>query len=232
MTHTLHRRGVADSLSRDYIFLIMPSKDINHVGSHRPLKRFFEIAQEQGAIKMGDCRSGNEYHQGSLANVVNNVQDRAVIHAVFNDKDKAIKMMRRLKDEDLGLSVVVSGLLHSVDECCQQAGLQRHTVEHSLGVWGRVDKLPPEHVLEVNTMCGHGMVTVGMINDVIDRVKRGRLTAARGAEELFKTCMCGIFNTSRAAELLQQVADEEKQGKAHSREVARAKQDDKLISHW
>ena len=100
MTHTLHRRGSEDSLSRDIIFLIMPSKDINHVGSHVPLKRFFQIALEAGAVKMGDCRSGNEYYQGSLDNVINNVQDRAVIHAVFNDREKAIGMMRRLKEAD------------------------------------------------------------------------------------------------------------------------------------
>ena len=232
MTHTLHRRGSEDSLERDIIFLIMPSKDINHVGSHVPLKRFFQIALEAGAVKMGDCRSGNEYYQGSLDNVINNVQDRAVIHAVFNDQEKAIGMMRRLKEAELGLSVVVSGLLGVVDGCCKQAGLQRHTVEHSLGVWGRVDKLPPEPVLEINTMCGHGMVTVGLINDVIDRMKTGGLTADRAAEELFKPCMCGIFNPKRAAELLQKIVDDEKLAvKQGKRVVAKPKGDD-LVRTW
>jgi hypothetical protein len=227
MTHTLHREGTADSLARDFIFLCMPSKDINHEGSHTPLKRFFEIALEAGAVKVGDCRSGNEYYQGSLANVINNVQDRAVIHAVFNDREKAIGMMRRLKDANLGLSIVVSGLLDTVNECCHQAGIHRHTVEHSLGVWGRVDKLPPPDVLEINTMCGHGMVTVTLINDIIDRVKKGHLTPEQGAEELFRPCMCGIFNPKRAAELLAQIVAGEKAGAA-----ARAAQGDKLTRTW
>lgn len=208
MTHTLHRRGDVDSLSRDIIFLTMPSKDINHVGSAPKLKRFFQIALECGAVKIGDCRSGNEYYQGSLENVVNNVQDRAVIHAVFTDRDKAVTMLRRLKEAELGLSVVVSGLLDEVDKCCREAGLQRHTVEHSLGIWGRTDKLPPEPILQINTMCGHGMVTVALIEDVIKRIKAGRLTVEKGAEELFKPCMCGIFNPKRAEELLRKIVAE------------------------
>ncbi len=210
MTHTLHRRGTRDSLSRDFVFLIMPSKDINHVGSAGPLRRFFELARETGCVKIGDCRSGNEYYQGSLDKVVQNVQDRAVIHAVFDDRERAVTMLRKLKDADLGLSIVVSGLLDVVDNCCQQAGLQRHTVEHSLGIWGRTDRLPPENILEINTMCGHGMVTAGRINSIIDHIKGGRMTAERGAEELFTTCMCGIFNTKRAAELLQKIVDDER----------------------
>ncbi len=205
MTHTLHRRGTRDSLSRDFVFLIMPSKDINHVGSAPKLRRFFEIARECGCIKFGDCRSGNEYYQGGPDKVIENVQDRAVIHAVFDDRAKVVTMMKRLKEADLGLSVVVSGLLDVVDECCREAGLQRHTVEHSLGIWGRTEKLPPEPILQINTMCGHGMVTVNLIYDVIERIKKGQLTIEQGAEELFKPCMCGIFNPKRAEELLREL---------------------------
>jgi len=208
MTHTLHRRGDVNSLSRDFVFLMMPSKDINHVGSAPKLRQFFELALECGAIKIGDCRSGNEYYQGGLGKVIENVVDRAVIHAVFDDRDKAISMLRRVKEADLGLSVVMSGLVDVVDQCCQEAGVQRHTVEHSLGIWGRTERLPSEAVLELNTMCGHGMVTVGLINAVVDKIKAGKMTVEEGAEELFKPCMCGIFNPARAAELLAQMAAE------------------------
>jgi hypothetical protein len=187
---------------------MMPSKDINHVGSAPKLRQFFELALECGAIKIGDCRSGNEYYQGGLGKVIENVVDRAVIHAVFDDRDKAISMLRRVKEADLGLSVVMSGLVDVVDQCCQEAGVQRHTVEHSLGIWGRTERLPSEAVLELNTMCGHGMVTVGLINAVVDKIKAGKMTVEEGAEELFKPCMCGIFNPARAAELLAQMAAE------------------------
>ena len=207
MTHTLHRRGSVENLSNDYIFLMMPSKDINHIDSAPKLRRFFKLALKNGCISIGDCRSGNQYHQGGIDKIVENVEDRAVIHAVFDDKQKVVNMMKDLKKEDLGLSVDLSGLIDQADECCRTAGLQRHTVEHSLGIWGKTELLPDEEILEINTMCGHGMVTVNLIKDVIDRIKKGELTIEKGAEELFKPCMCGIFNTKRAGELLKNLIE-------------------------
>jgi hypothetical protein len=67
-------------------------------------------------------------------------------------------------------------------------------------------------VLEINTMCGHGMVTVNLINKVVEDVRSGRVTAEKGAEELFKPCMCGIFNPHRAAKLLTALAGQERTG--------------------
>ncbi len=207
MTHTLHRMGSKQSLSEDLVLLMMPSKDINHEGSAPKLRRFFELALENGAIKIGDCRSGNEYHQGGVDRMMANVEDRAVIHALFRDEASLVSMLKALKEEDLGLSVVVSGLFDRVEECCRKAGLEKHTVNQSLGRWGRVDDLPPEPLLEIATMCGHGMVTAELIGQVAEDIKAGRVTAEEGAEELFKPCMCGIFNPHRAAKLLKALVD-------------------------
>ena len=206
MTHTLHRLGTEESLLEDYVVLIMPSKDINHKGSGPKMRRFFEMALECGAIKIGDCRLGNEYHQGSVTKVIENVEDRAVVHAVFKDKDTLIRMLKALKEADLGLSVVVSGLFDHVEHCCRQAGLEKHTINQSLGRWGRTDKLPNQEILQINTMCGHGMVAVGLIEEVIADVKSGECTAEEGAERLFQPCMCGIFNPYRATRLLREAA--------------------------
>ena len=206
MTHTLHRTGSPESLSRDYVLLFMPSKDINHVGSGPKLRRMLEICLENGAIRIGDCRLGNEYYQGGLDKLLAHVEDRAVVHGVFNDPDKMVAALKQLKAEDLGLSVVVSGLFEKVRECCGKAGLTPHTVNNTLGRWGQTDRLPSQAVLEVNTMCGHGMVTVKLIEDTAAKVKSGEMTAEQGAERLFKPCMCGIFNADRAARLLNAMA--------------------------
>jgi hypothetical protein len=206
MTHTLHRVGTEESLSEDYVVLVMPSKDINHEGSGPKMQQFFEMALEAGAIKIGDARLGNEYYQGGVEKVIENVQDRAVVHAVFKRKDSLIKLLVALKEADLGLSVVVSGLFDQVEQCCHKAGLEKHTINQSLGRWGRTDKLPTQEVLQLNTMCGHGMVTVGLIEAVISDVKAGQCTAEEGAERLFRPCMCGIFNPFRAARLLTETA--------------------------
>jgi len=207
MTHTLHRMGSDESLSEDYVVLMMPSKDINHEESAPKLRRFFELAIENHAVKIGDCRLGNQYHQGGLNKVIENVQDRAVIHAVFETQEGLLLMLKALKKEDLGLSVVVSGLFDRVWECCREAGLEIHTINQSLGRWGRTDLLPPEPILEVNTMCGHGMVAKGLVEKTAEDVRKGTLTCEEGAEELFKPCMCGIFNTHRAAALLGKMSE-------------------------
>lgn len=203
MTHTLHRLGSVESLKEDYVVLVMPSKDINHVGSGPKLRRFMEMALEAGAIKIGDARLGNQYHQGGIDKVLENVEDRAVVHGVFKDIDSLINILRALKKADLGLSVVVSGLFNEVEQCCRKVGLEKHTVNQSLGRWGRTDKLPPPEILELNTMCGHGMVTVSLIEEVIAEVKNGSCTPEEGAERLFRPCMCGILNPHRAARLLR-----------------------------
>ena len=206
MTHTLHRTGSPESLSRDYVLLFMPSKDINHVGSGPKLRRMLEICLENGAIRIGDCRLGNQYYQGGVDKLLAHVEDRAVVHGVFNAPDKVVAALKQLKAEDLGLSVVVSGLFDQVRECCGKSGLTPHTVNNTLGRWGQTDRLPPQDVLELNTMCGHGMVTVKLIEDTAAKVKSGEMTPEQGAERLFKPCMCGIFNADRAARLLTAVA--------------------------
>ena len=205
MTHTLHRVG--EGLEEDYVILMMPSKDINHKGAAPKLRRYLEMALEAGAIKIGDCRNGNEYHQGSVAHILENLQDQSVVHAVFNTPEAVVKALRLFKEADLGLCVVVSGLFDKVEQCCSEAGLEKHTINQSMGRWGRTDKLPPLDILQLNTMCGHGMVSVGLIEEVIADIKSGECSVEEGAERLFRPCMCGIFNPHRAAQLLKAMVE-------------------------
>ncbi|MDR7868998.1 MAG: hypothetical protein RIN56_19585 [Sporomusaceae bacterium] len=205
MTHTLHRVGKRESLQGDYVFLCMPSKDINHVGSGPKLRRFLELCLKNNCVTLGDCRKGNEFHQLSRENMLDNIEDRAVVTATFKDKQAVIAMIEDLKKEDLGLSVVISGLVDEVGECCSKTGLKMHTVEHSMGRWGKNEKLPPQEILEIATMCGHSMISVNFINEMIDEVRKGKTTPAAAAQELFKPCMCGIFNTDRAAKLIAEI---------------------------
>jgi len=83
-----------------------------------------------------------------------------------------------------------------------------HTVEHSLGVWGKRELLPKKEVLEVSTMCGHGMVAFGLIEEAVADVKAGRSSPEKAARRLAEPCVCGIFNPVRAAELLRKMADQ------------------------
>jgi hypothetical protein len=95
--------------------------------------------------------------------------------------------------------------------CCSDLGLEPapHTVNHSLGVWGRTETLPEQDVLEISTMCGHGMVAFGLIRDMVAEVKAGRLTVREAAERLAEPCECGVFNPDRAAALLERIVGED-----------------------
>ena len=50
------------------------------------------------------------------------------------------------------------------------------------------------------------MVAVNYINEMVEKVRKGSVTAQQAADELFKPCMCGIFNTDRAAKLIAEMA--------------------------
>jgi hypothetical protein len=207
MSHTLHRVGDEDSLRGDIIFTYMPSKNINHVASAPKLRRFLELCREHGAIRIGDTRKGNEYVQGSVENLLENVEDRAVVQAVFDDPAAAVRALIAVKEADLGLSLVISGLFDQTRECCSKAGTKMHTVNESLGRWGKVDRLPGQKVIELNTMCGHGMVSAALIEAAIEKVKKGKWKPERAAEELYKCCICSIFNTARAEQIFSSLIE-------------------------
>ena len=86
----------------------------------------------------------------------------------------------------------------------QRAGIVRHSVEYSLGFHGDLNLLPDRHVLELSTMCGHGMVSHTMAKKMIDFVKEGRRDPKRAAACLARFCTCGIFNPVRAERILDE----------------------------
>lgn len=217
MSHTLHRVGTAENLAHDFVLLCMPSKDINHEGSASKLRRFFQLCKKNNCVTLGDCRGGNEWFQKEKyhlndnlegqQHMIDNVEDRAVITATFKEEADVIAMLKDLKEEDLGMSIVVSGLVDRSAACSHRAGLQPHTVEHSLGRIGRTELLPSNEILEIATMCGHSMVSVNFINEMVEKCRKGRTTPEKAAAELFKPCMCGIFNTDRAAMLIRNMIE-------------------------
>ena len=130
-----------------------------------------------------------------------------MIHAVFSDRDTLINVMKALKEADYGYSVVVSGLVDDVDCCAKKAGIQRHSVDLTLGTWGDTSKLPPEGVLEITTMCGHAMISANLVNKMIEDIRAGRTTPRKAAVKLAEPCVCGIFNIDKAERLLNELAE-------------------------
>lgn len=204
MSHTLHRRGNLKSLHNDFVLFAMSAKGINEVGSGLRLRRFLEIAQLFHPVNMGDMKTGNKFIT-SPENILASTQDTSIVHAVFASREDLVGALRALEAADLGISIIVSGLFTEVHDCCQGAGVNPHTEETSLGIWGKTDCLPEEEIMQFTTMCGHGQIAFNLVKKVIEDVKQGRKTLQQGAEELAKPCQCGVFNPARAAAMLEEV---------------------------
>ncbi|MDR3590611.1 MAG: hypothetical protein P4N41_13240 [Negativicutes bacterium] len=204
MSHTLHRRGDGASLKNDFVLFAMSAKGINEADSNIKLKRFLEIVREYNPVNVGDMKTGNKFIAAE-DHIVDSTKDTSIVHGVFANREDLIRAMKALKDEDLGVSVIVSGLLEDVHECCREAGVNRHTCETSLGIWGNTGRLPEEEILRFTTMCGHGMVPFNLVRKMIEDVKVGRRSIRDAAEELAKPCQCGVFNPGRAAAMLEEI---------------------------
>ena len=203
MTHSLHRRGTAESLSGDYVLLCLPAIDINDDGHDPKLQEFLRIALRHDPTNIGAITLGNMY-----SHKTEEVVDAAhgIVHAVFVSQDQVTETLKELEKADLGMSVVVSGIFQNVDECLKKVGLKHHTANFSLGIWGKTEKLPGNDILEVITMCGHAMVSANLVKAMVEEIKAGTKTPEAAAKTLAPQCACGIFNPTRAAKLLAAMA--------------------------
>jgi len=202
MTHTLHRKGRLENLEQDFVVFTMSAKTVNAKGSAEKMQKFFEILEKYKPLNYGDMKTGNRYNS-ERETIYNQIKNNSIVHFVYNDPDTVKKILEELKKTDLGISIIVSGVVDKTDQLCQQVGLKMHTVEFSGGIHGQLRLLPEEPVLEITTMCGHGMVASNLVKEMAKQVKKGKKTLQEAAVELAKPCQCGIFNPKRAESLLE-----------------------------
>ena len=219
MTNTLHRFGSAKSFSDDIIVFALPALGKSGQGDAFPaLKRFLEIAVEYGPCNMGDARNGGALRSTRFKNffahwfkrnkpdfqeVLRTMTKPTTMSVVFDNLPAAQAFVKRIKDEDLGISVNISTSLTNAVACCKFAGLVRHSMNYSLGFGSMGDKLPSRHTVMLSTMCGHGMISHSFAKKMIDFVKEGRRSPEDAAASLQRFCSCGIFNKSRASRILE-----------------------------
>ena len=206
MTNTLHRQGTLDSLKNDYVIFAHTAKGITREGSAPKLQEFMRICLKYDPVNIGDGKQGNVHQEDiDIQKLISNQGDGAGAAAVFTDLNTLQKVIEELIKADLGISINISGLLDGVQQCCRKTGIERHSVEHSVGFWGSKDRLPEREILEFNTMCGHGMVSFNLIRKMIEYVKLRRLTTKKAAKIMAKCCECGVFNPIRAEILLEKI---------------------------
>jgi len=208
MTNTLHRKGAVEGLKEDYVIFVTMARGINREGSAPKIHEFLRICQKHNPVNVGSSKLGSVLQDDvDFQDLVTNLKDGSTSAAVFTDLDTLQKVLAELIEADLGISINVSGLLDGVQECCHGNGIERHSVEHSLGFWGSRDRLPEREILEINTLCGHGMVSFNLIRKMIEYVKMRRLTPMEAAEIMGRCCECAVFNTTRAEHLLEKMLE-------------------------
>jgi hypothetical protein len=204
MTHSLHRRGDAADLRDDFVMLVMAGDRMKHDAVRSGMGEVWDLLSQYGAqlANYGTLRGGGRHKKP-----IEQLKAAApwIIHAVFSSRETLRQCLAELKARDLGVSVAVSGCDQEVAQICAELSLEPHTVQYSLGIHGRVQKLADEGVLAISTMCGHAMVSPNLIGYMIERIGRGKMTHAQAAAKLTGMCDCGVFNQHKAERLLKQM---------------------------
>jgi hypothetical protein len=218
MTNTLHRFGDAESFNDDYIVFAIPSKSNKDPNALPKLHRFLEIALEYKPVNLGETRHGgalrpsknlgpsahwNRDMKPDFQGVIKGLTVPTTCAAVFDNPDAAEQFVKRIKEENLGMSVNISASIEGAERCCNYACLDRHSVGYSLGFEGKTEKIPNSQVTTLSTMCGHGMISHSLAKKMIDFVKENRRSPEQAATYLSRFCSCGIFNPARAKRILE-----------------------------
>ena len=228
MTNTLHRYSEHYAFERlpnpepvedDFIVFAMASRGINDDELVAKYRAFLRLALKHNPVNLGDATKGGMLRPRQNLNpkahwkrdqqphpeeVISGIDGHTTVAAVFNNYKDMKGFVSEVRDAKLGISVNISAPMEEADRCCRENGITRHSLEYSLGFCGRVDKLPDATVLELTTMCGHGMVSAHFARKMIDWVKENRRSSAEVARAMARFCSCGVFNTSRAESILNE----------------------------
>jgi hypothetical protein len=203
MTHSLHRQGDGNSLHNDYVLLCTPANGINSDGAAEKLRRALDILLEIGPANIGFYGHGSLMNDISLEEARRSLHDTSRLRCCFDSKEKLKSALQRIKAEDFGLSITISGLVSEVQDLCEELSLKPHTINIPCGIWGKTDRLPQPEVLELSTMCGHGMIGHNLVKQTIDDLRDGTVSVREAVRRLGEPCSCGIFNPTRAREILK-----------------------------
>jgi hypothetical protein len=195
----------------------MASRGINDDDVIEKYRAFLRLALAHSPVNLGDATKGGMLRPQRKLNpkahwsrdqrpdpneVIAGIDGHTTVAAVFGTFEDMKAFVDELRQANLGISVNISAPIADAQRCCRESGITRHSVEYSLGFCGRLDKLPDATVLELATMCGHGMISGAFARKMIDWVKENRRSPAQLARTMARFCSCGVFNTSRAERIL------------------------------
>jgi len=228
MTNTLHRYSEHYAFERppnpkpvrdDYIVFAMASRGINDDALIEKYRTFLRLALKHHPVNLGDATKGGMLRSRRDLNpkahwrrddrpdpeaVIADIAGHTTVAAVFDRYQNMKTFIDDLCEANLGISVNISAPIDQAQRCCRESGITRHSVEYSLGFCGRLERLPDATILELTTMCGHGMISANFAKKMIDWVKENRRDTRAVARTMARFCSCGVFNISRAETILNE----------------------------
>lgn len=206
MTHSLHRSGEIESLKKDFNWFMYQTKGINDKDIKPKALQFIAAAEAQGSENWGDVKSGPRT-RFSTEEIIENLSDKSRLRGVFTRRDQVVGFLEEMKERDTGLSVVITGVLSEVLPACEEAGVDVHSINYAMGVWGKVQNLPDETTLSITTMCGHHMIPPKYVEYIMNSVDKGKMTPEEASLNLSNFCYCGIFNQHRCADIIKDTVE-------------------------
>jgi hypothetical protein len=179
------------------------ARGVNRDNPGDKLRKILDIYMSEDYVNFGSSHAGRSLIDGLDPAEYQKTLDHAYgIIISYADREAVKGVLAKLRTADLGISIVVSGLIEEVKKICKEIGLAPHTATLSLGIYGKKELLPKEETLKIITMCGHSLVGAPLAESVAGKVKEGKLSPEEGAKAIGRPCTCGIFNTRRCAALI------------------------------
>ncbi|MBI2371350.1 MAG: hypothetical protein HYV08_14165 [Deltaproteobacteria bacterium] len=218
MTNTLHRYGTPESFRDDFVVFAISARGRNDRDCAEKLRAFLRLALPHHPVNLGDASKGallrgsttmtpvahwRRVHQPDPEAVIRGLDGPTTAAVVFDNPAALRAFLEDVRQADLGLSVNISGLTEEARQWAAAAGITRHSVEYSLGFHGPLDRLPDRRILEITTMCGHGMLSANFVKKMLDWVTEGRRRPEEAVAYMARFCTCGVFNPARAKRLLE-----------------------------
>jgi len=200
MTHTLHRQGNIESLKEDYIVLVLGT-DIPFGAYRMRMRRKFPGIYEIAKKALLDLGILN------MLRTIKRMRPRRLCQGpVFSNKKELAAYLKELKEKATGKSVVVSGLFEEVNDCLKEINLTPHTVQFSLGIFGKKELLARDEILEITTMCGHHMISPRLVEKLAGDIKNAKISSEQAIRVMSRQCVCSVCNEPRARKLIEALA--------------------------
>lgn len=201
MTHTLNRTGLSEKAPGEEIVVLCMVHQAEKEAKAGAVQQISRIVLSHGPLNFIGSPLGLTKEE-----VIPLTAVTGIITAVFTDMETVRKMTREIKSQNLGVSVVLSGLFTDVHDICDSAGLKEHTYHISLGVCGCKNELPDDATLEITTQCGHALISRQLVQHVVKQIRKKKMSPSEGAQMLVKPCVCGIGNSERIQKTLARMA--------------------------